>query len=597
MSFSRSARNNSAMNAQEQQEMWQIEVGGQVYEASFVEMTEWIAEGSLQPEDKVRKGNLRWIEARKVPTLTTFFNAKQKGLPPPVVVTTSAPAARHDPAGSAAENVVSNTASSTVVQPSAPVTQSFVNSSPQSANVCQRHPELASVFVCNDCGNGFCKGCPSAYGGSVRICPSCGGMCAKLDEVKKSNDAAVQHRIALEKGFGFADFSVALGYPFKFGTSLVFGALMFMFFSLGQSASALGGIFMIVAAIFCFMLANMLTFGILANTVDNFSQGRIGLDFMPSFEDFSIWDDVLHPFFLSIGAYVASFGAFIVVLLVGLYFVISAMTAQMNAQQKQLENLPGTPYYSARDTFEQSKDVNAVVDTVRQQNEERLKRQIDTSRQNEESLKRQEAIASGNVSAGEDIESGNVPTDPVESTTADSSTPPVVDDTEVMVKEADELLNRTRKAQLESTFGKTPETQQAEYAQMVKGFLTLAAPFVILAAITLIWGLFYFPAACAVAGYTRSFFATINPLVGLDTIRRLGLDYVKILFMGFLLLAASGLVGAVLGMIFVPFDMPGFGNLPAKAIGSLFAFYLWIVFSCVLGFAIYKASDRLKLYK
>lgn len=45
------------------------------------------------------------------------------------------------------------------------------------------------------------------------------------------------------------------------------------------------------------------------------------------------------------------------------------------------------------------------------------------------------------------------------------------------------------------------------------------------------------------------------------------------------------------------FDMPGVGNLPAKFIGSLFTFYFSVVFSCVLGFAIYKASDRLKLYQ
>lgn len=556
------------MNAQEQNETWQIEVGGQIYEASFVEMTEWIAEGALQPEDKVRKGNLRWIEARKVPTLTTFFNAKEKGLPPPVIVTTSAPAAPS--ADEPAANSAMEAAHEVVAQPSLPAAHSFVNSPPPSPEVCQRHPELTSVFVCKDCGNGFCKACPSSYGGSVRICPSCGGMCAGLDQGKRSNDEPVHHGIALEQGFGFGDLSLAIGYPFKFGTSLIFGALMFMFFSLGQSASALGGIFMIVAAIFCFMLANMLTFGILANTVDNFSQGKIGLDFMPSFDDFSIWDDVLHPFFLSIGAYVSSFGPFIVVSLVGLYFVISALAAQADEHRKQLENLPGTPYYSAHDTIQQSEQVKDIVGEVKEQNENRLK----------------------DIQAQEEAVTGNVP-----ATDAENSQVPPPQDTEAMVQEADELINRTRKAQLESTFGKTPETQQAEFEQMVKGFLTLAAPLVILAAITLIWGLFYFPAACAVAGYTRSFFATINPLVGLDTIRRLGLDYVKILFMGFLLLIASGFVGAVLGMIFVPFDMPGFGNLPAKAIGSLFGFYLWIVFSCILGFALYKASDRLKLYK
>ena len=55
---------------------------------------------------------------------------------------------------------------------------------------------------------------------------------------------------------------------------------------------------MLAGAIVCFMCANMLSFGVLANVVENFSQGKIGGNFMPSFDDFSIWDDVVHPFFV-----------------------------------------------------------------------------------------------------------------------------------------------------------------------------------------------------------------------------------------------------------------------------------------------------------
>src|SRR5829696_412746 len=77
------------MSEQFTNEVWQVEVGGQVYETVFGELAEWIDQGSLQPGDKVRKGNLRWIEARRVPSLTPFFNAKEQGLPMPVVVSTT----------------------------------------------------------------------------------------------------------------------------------------------------------------------------------------------------------------------------------------------------------------------------------------------------------------------------------------------------------------------------------------------------------------------------------------------------------------------------------------------------------------------------
>ena len=75
------------MNEDTRNEIWQVEVGGTIYEAALAELPEWIGEGSLQPADKVRKGNLRWIEARKVPALLPFFNARERGEPMPVVQT------------------------------------------------------------------------------------------------------------------------------------------------------------------------------------------------------------------------------------------------------------------------------------------------------------------------------------------------------------------------------------------------------------------------------------------------------------------------------------------------------------------------------
>ena len=107
-----------------------------------------------------------------------------------------------------------------------------------------------------------------------------------------------------------------------------------------------------------------------------------------------------------------------------------------------------------------------------------------------------------------------------------------------------------------------------------------------------IW-LFYFPAACAVAGYTRTFTAVLNPSVGLDTIKHLGFDYVKILFMCLILAVFTFVISLILGIIFSPFDLPRMGNLPATAVGSLLHFYIWIVFSIILGFALYKNSARL----
>jgi hypothetical protein len=115
--------------------------------------------------------------------------------------------------------------------------------------------------------------------------------------------------------------------------------------------------------------------------------------------------------------------------------------------------------------------------------------------------------------------------------------------------------------------------------------------------ITLLWGLFYFPAACAVAGYTRTFSSTINPLVGLDTIKRLGFDYAKLLAICAVMLFASIIVSVVLAYIFAPLTLPGMGNIPATAISAFFTFYLVAVFSCLLGYLLYKKADKLGLQR
>lgn len=550
------------MSEPKSSESWQVDVNGQVYQADFAELADWIAEGALLPDDKVRRGNLRWIEARKVLTLTPFFNAKANGSPPPVVVSTTIAEEHEQSTPAAISDGQSQTFSAagtgvTYSEPVAPVSPPVPTALKSDPNVCVNHADRPSKFVCPTCSLTFCRECVKSFGSSVTVCAACGGMCKPKKDLESEQRAHEFRSAAIGKGFGFGDFGAAIAYPFKFKTSLFFGALMFMFFSIGQSASAMGGIYMVVASIFAYMLANMLTFGILANTVDNFAQGKIGVNFMPSFEDFSLWDDIIHPFFLSVGVYISSFGAFVVVLVIGMYLVVSSVTSQVDSVKKQVDQTPGTPNYDIPRTLKQSDDVKNVLGNTQKQNAQRLQQQ--------------EQIANGQQPA------------------------PAVNQEEEDFQRINKMIADSKRKELESVVGKSPETREKESQQMMAGLLRLAAPIVVIGFIALVWGLFYFPVACAVAGYTRSFTATINPLVGLDTIKRLGFDYVKILFMALLLAVASGIISAVLGLIFVAFDMQGVGNLPAKAIGSLFSFYFAIVFSCLLGFAIFKASDRLRL--
>ncbi len=544
-------------------EIWQIEVGGEIYEAAFGELGDWIGEGSLQPDDNVRKGNLRWTEARLVPGLVPFFNAKEKGLQMPVFVNTTnaaAPVTLPEPAAVADHVLPENPLAPMQADPvehSIALPSEPVHHDP---TFCAVHTDIPTVFLCDGCGTGFCKVCPKAYGGSVRICPFCGAMCRTKTELLQKNSEVVHRTTAIDKGFGASDFFNALGHPFRYKTSLFFGAIMFMIFTLGQSVSAMGGMYMMVSGIFCVMLANMLTFGVLANTIENFSQGNLDANFMPTFDDFELWDSIIHPFFLSIGAYASSFGPFILVLIIGFYMVVTSVSSQMDAFQQKVEKIPGTHYYDATRTVNQSEDVKDVLGAVSNRQAARVEEMQD--------------LAAGSNTGGESV--------------SDRET-----------REQEELwamAQQSRKESLEGVLGKSPETEAKENEAMMQGFLNLAAPLVVIGAICFLWGVFYFPAACLVAGFTRSFGATINPLVGLDTIKRLGGTYVKILIMGLALIIASTIVGSIAGAILAPFDLPGMGNLPAKAIGALFGFYLFTVFACVLGYALFKKGDKLAIH-
>jgi hypothetical protein len=546
-------------------EVWQVDVNGRVYEAPFSELADWIAEGSLLAEDKVRRGNLRWIEARKVPTLVPFFNAKAAGSPmPPVISTTVAETAiTAEPASTSLNSpvipeterlgTVDVTADRPVIAAAAPGTVTV------DPNVCANHQSRPSTFLCETCDLSLCRDCIKTFGSSVLLCSACGGLAKPKKQVAAEQQTTEFRTAAITKGFGFGDFGEALAYPFKFKISLFFGALMYMFFSVGKLGAAMGGMYMIAAAIFAYMLANMLTFGILANTVDNFAQGKIGANFMPSFDDFSLWDDVVHPFFLYIGALIASFGPFILVFALGSWMVIHSLTSQAAAIKTQVEHTPGTPDYTGiKDTMDQSEQVKKILSNSNSINQQRLDQE-------------------------KTIENGEAPK------------PAIDDQHEEDIQRVNQMMAENQKKQLESVVGKSAETRAKEQEQFVNGILRLAAPLVVIGFITFLWGAFYFPAAATVAGYTRSFAETLNPLVGLDTIKRLGLDYVKILLMGLVLIIFSAVFSFVLALVFSPFDLPGMGNVPARALGSVLEFYIWVVFSCILGFAIFKASDRLKL--
>ena len=480
-----------------QNEIWQVNVNGQIYETSFEAMIQWINDGSLLPQDKVRRGNLRWLEAGKTSLLYGFFNAKELGIAAPPIISSieTSSIIKSNPVSGEVRSSINNLQVNVTEQPLSAITgQNFApqnthNFSPQIINtdVCAKHIGVPPVYICSACSSVFCKACPNSYG-SVKICPACGEMCHLIEAVKNKEK---QNRRPLT-GFGFMDFANALAYPFKFPVSLILGTILFVFFTIGQSVTAIGGAYLFYGAIVCAMLANTLTFGILSNAVENIGQGKLESDFMPSFDDFSAWDDVIHPFFLSIGVYLVSFGLFIILLVGFVWYSIGSIGETM----KQPAVAGSVP--------ESKSDLSSG-------------KQVSNLKKLSEQLNRNNQFQNGEMPDSNQIAKSQFPAKTEE---------------EANQRFRQEMLNGTEGGRGEQNTGQSNVEQKPDMKNAISSLLKTAGVILIPLSLALLWGLFYFPAACAVAGYTRSFTAVLNPLVGLDTIKRLGLDYVKILLAG-----------------------------------------------------------------
>jgi hypothetical protein len=123
-------------------------------------------------------------------------------------------------------------------------------------------------------------------------------------------------------------------------------------------------------------------------------------------------------------------------------------------------------------------------------------------------------------------------------------------------------------------------------------FLAASAPLILLIVIGFLWGFFYYPMALAIAGYTQDFFATINPLVGIDTMKRMGGTYFKAFGMYVVVSIIGFGLGIVVYIVTMPFNSP-FGNIPKNLLDGGITFYTSMVIACLLGLALFKCSDKL----
>jgi hypothetical protein len=123
--------------------------------------------------------------------------------------------------------------------------------------------------------------------------------------------------------------------------------------------------------------------------------------------------------------------------------------------------------------------------------------------------------------------------------------------------------------------------------------LGLSGTVIGLLGLALAWALFYYPMALTIAGYTEDFWSVVNPVVGLDTMRRMGWAYVKAFLMYICVQIPALILMGFFYIILSPFNLPFFGNLPAFFMSGIITFCTSLVIACILGFALFKSGDRL----
>jgi hypothetical protein len=111
----------------------------------------------------------------------------------------------------------------------------------------------------------------------------------------------------------------------------------------------------------------------------------------------------------------------------------------------------------------------------------------------------------------------------------------------------------------------------------------------------IIWGVFYYPMALTVAGYTQSFGSVINPLVGLDTIRRMGTTYFKAFGMVMMVYVVAFVVTVIVYVVTSPLALPFVGNVIGNFMNATCTFYFNLVVACILGLSLFKCADRLDI--
>ncbi len=512
-------------------EIWQVKTQGEIYQADLTTLKEWVVEGLVQPTDAVRKGELKWIEAGRAPVLRRVFTGEEKIVPREIPDAATADAA----------------AVAAAAEPPVPVrlqaSETLATFAPADAvlpiELAAAEPFLVSVptsAASMSHTSAECWNHPQQT--PDYVCRECGASyCRPCTKFVKNTEVAVCAQCG-ELCRPYED--VKLRQELLVQRSAAFGLADFrraVVYPLRHPVSLAFGAalyaLLLLSGLRGRVLAFAVLFGCISVVINRVSCGKFEQDFLPDFGAFNFLDDVVMPALLGLGVAIVTLGPLIVLALVLLFGGLGGLKAgaTQQAADERLHQLQRQAHEEAQKVAGKQLD-GADID----------------------------AMTKGTVAEQQAVLEKLKPPPPEPATTQ-------------KVEQADD--------------GHDTLTTLAIQLLQRRGLVLL------LGLLAVAWAVFYYPMALAVAGYTEDFKSVLNPLVGLDTIRRMGATYARAFAMYAFVQIVAGVIGLMVGVVTAPFDMPFFGNLPATFINGTVTFYASLVIACVLGMALYKSADKL----
>jgi hypothetical protein len=493
-------------------EVWQVEIDGKVYETDLDGLKRWVGEGRVLPSDRVKKGDLNWIAAQRVPSLRGSFAVVST--PPPVDNPVSGIPPREE------------FAPVSVIPPQEPpilVASDLPLPPAKASDSCRNHPDSEARYICRVCGSQFCPQCPQ-YVGSSRIptCPACGDLCVSIEKQAIQQAKLVQQeelKKTVGAHFGGGALSRALQYPLLFPGALLGASLVYGFLLLGSFVGFRSGLLAV-------MLANGLLFGCLAQVVKQVAWGRFKVNFLGGFDTFSLWENAIYPTIMGFCIMVVTVGPLL------LLFI-----AMLTGWVGNPADLPSTYQHEKQELEKQAitgEEMEALLNSEGGENEKKALEKLDKMRP---------------------------------------------------ASQAQQMVE-----------DETPKSDTLILFSLAKGYYSHAPQWILaLIFLFLLWGIWYYPMALAVAGYSEDLGSILNPLVGLDTVKRMGGVYWKVFGMYLVVQGIGFLLSFLVNLLTASLTLPLMGNIPARLLDGVITFYASLAVAYLLGLALNHCAPQLNI--